>query len=241
MKEIFTVERFELFTSVNKTVKRLFIGSCILFLLTKIVLIKSCLINIPVFCSLGSIFSQFVQDLSLSTLASVIFYFFIVHIKNYNDSKNIKPLIEKIVNSLISRFCNSFNQMANARQITFNEKFPNETEILNMCQTTSPNDLTTSHDPYTFQPLNWQRFLYGEVVMSNDEISQLFAVINFLPAPLIEILYNLKKCNYFGSIIFNSDKNLVKTTDFIFLKEYILAYSEIIKSLSEYELKVPLV
>lgn len=99
------------FNNIDKSLLIILIFSIIV-----IVSIDFWLINIPEKVSWGYEFGKILYPLCMAYIASFIFYFVTVHIKNVKDKNNIRPYIYKNATSVIGFHTGIHNSLQNSAQ-----------------------------------------------------------------------------------------------------------------------------
>lgn len=218
-----------IFWSLNSYVKLLFIISLLFAFFYKIFLV-----HVPILFLYADIIGEIAFNLALSTVASVIFFFFIVHKKEYNDRNNINPIIVSISCQIVNSCFSAFSQMSKASGQNISFISLQKDEISNFCRLLAPTGLSNTVDAKYFQPITWMQFLNEQTFKFDSNTQDLFVLINYVPSSLMVLIYKIKSCRLFYFLTFNANLDLSRTPSFEFLSTEIFDYILLIKELDEY-------
>nr|WP_306288236.1 hypothetical protein [Pseudoalteromonas sp. WY3] len=188
----------------NKTLNCLFLLSLIFVLVITFFSTK-----IPLLVSFGQEIEVLIFRLSLSFLASYVFYFVVVHYKSYRDKKNLYPYVKGYTASILDKYEGLFNAL---KAEAYNDYEKHTYKTLNKLSIDSIEETLLLIDVRTSAPLvsahlgrklNWMEYL---VYTSNEiekSINDLLLVSSHLDSELIKILFHIR-----ASLLFKLSRNL---------------------------------
>ena len=197
--------------------------------------------KIPLFISFGQEIETLLFRLSLSFLASYVFYFVVVHYKSYRDKQNLYPYVRGYTASILNKYEGLFNALKGAAYNDYEKhtyKTLNELSIDSIEETLLHIDVRTSAPLFSAhlgRNLNWIEYL---VYTSNEiekSIDDLLLVSSHLDSELIKILFHIKVSSLFY-LSRNLSTNLLglKDNNFAVIKKDFYDFHLYCKSLADY-------
>ncbi len=220
----------------NKTLNYLFVLSLIF-----VIAITFFSTKIPLLLSFGQEIEALTFRLSLSFLASYVFYFVVVHYKSYRDKQNLYPYVKDCTAVILNKYEELFNALKGKAYKDYEEhtyKTLNELSIDSIEKTLLLIDVRTNAplvSAHLGRNLNWMEYL---VYTSNEiekSIDDLLLVSSHLDSELIKILFQIR-----ASLLFKLSRDLssnhlrLKGNNFALNKKYFYDFHLYCKSLADY-------
>lgn len=167
-----------------------------LFILTY----KFILVNISEIFPGASILGEITFDISLAILSSFIFYFFVVHIKEYRDKKIVLRIVNNKILNLITARNYIFNQLKEASKVSSETDETTERYINSIFKAINPNDKS----PLIFNEMldqhNWLQFINYYLSQSLNIITDIYQFMPYLESDLLNILYKIEESKFISHL-----------------------------------------
>ena len=217
----------KMISALDKIVKRLFYVSCILIFLIEFVFSR-CTELFNGGAKIGTIIS----GLSLSVIASTIFYFFLVHIKDYRDKAAMNKFITASAIGLVGLGYTLFDGLAKGSKVVFAGLFPSKNEIEEICKNISLNGLSELHNGPPYKPVSWILFMNEYSLLTRKLSERIFLLMPYTPTSLLKITFEINDCFFLGQVNrIAMNPNLISKQDISFMSPQMLDYSILIKEL----------
>lgn len=178
-------------------------------------------------------FGLIVETILVSVLASYIFYFFVVHIKEYSDRIHTEPYIQKhalrpvgdCVSQLLefSKIVNSPMPLAKMDKVLITSAFQKIDPYSNAPLILSPSNLHA----------NWFQYFDYHRSRTRESISRVFSQLIYVDAELISLLSAIDECSHFSqlNLLLNTRVN---NRDMLAWVSAFTKYCELCKQLNDY-------
>lgn len=141
----------------------------LLFFSIVTVLINDIIFNeTPEFISFGHELGTVLSNLSLAYIASYIFYYVVVVIKEKKDKSNIYSAVYEWTNQLVGRAYSVYHEIISAsgtNNTDFDKKTITKEQFRELCSLANPNDI--SRNTVLGSPSNLQLASYGNIIYNN--------------------------------------------------------------------------
>lgn len=180
--------------SLNKFIRYAFIIS-IIFLIIKIFILNDMNEEFPKANEIGIVF----ESILISIISSIIFYFFIVHIKYVKDKKNINNFLKKEIEIIFDNYSAIYREFAKILKIYFTE-LPSNDDIINICENIKEEEqfiiFNISYEKTIEEKHNACK--YFDKLFSNIEwtIKNIYSFMPFLETDLINIFEEIKNNSF---------------------------------------------
>lgn len=183
----------ELIKTLRKDLGLLFIVSILIVLM-----INFWLIDIPQFFNKGNTIGVLIEKLCMSYISAFIFFFFVVHIKQQKDKRNIYQFVaEKSIN-IISCGQTIGRDLAKDSNVKLKTYYPSKEELLEICYKINPYSEPTTLVSWSGLKLNWFSHFEKYRQDSMDSINEIYAKMPFLDAQLIKHLSLIESSPFFS-------------------------------------------
>jgi len=220
----------------------------LIFSISVIVSIDFWLINVPEIVSWGYEFGKILYPLSMAYIASFIFYFVTVHIKNVKDKTNIKPYIYKNVTSVIGFHTGIHNSLQNsAKPSAFQGKILfNESEYLDLLTRILNNgDRISPLQAITFSQLKVPTliFLLTQIQVMKKLLEDCVIVSQNHYSEFIKIATSILDSDLFRVLVLNeylitNRIMILNSTNINQISKWLAEYDENMNKLFEYLMKM---
>jgi hypothetical protein len=189
--------------------------------------------------------------LSLSYIASFIFYFLVVHLKNLQNKFNIYEYIENKNKNIIQEVERFLGDFKKTTKINYISKFPTKEELdkfFNNINLISPSP-EIIFDEISGHFISWFDYFKDHKKSINKVLEKIYHYIIYLESDYVKLLLHIEDCNFFndldrisGFIVFDNNlkkdinltKNLVKYIKPGALSKSLFEYFSLIKELELY-------
>jgi hypothetical protein len=199
-KYILSIKKYIL--SLKKWIRYTFLTS-IIFLIIKIFVLN----DIDECCSKGYEIGIIFENISIAIISSIIFYFFIVHIKYVKDKININIFLNKEIERIFDNYRVIYREFANKLGINFID-FPSNNNIRNICKNIKEEDQFTIFNINDGKQIdekhNACKYFYKHFSKIEWSINKIYSFMPFLETDLINIFEEIKD-NLF---IIENEKNI---------------------------------
>ena len=184
-----------IYRSIKKVPKEanLLFGCALAGLLLKFLLLTQMPIHLEWVRSLMELF----QDVMVSIVASYIFFFFVVHIKEHADKKVVSPYIEKHTKRVVGECISQLSDIAQGSGINLKLDDLNQERVTSAFLKINP----TSNAPLMFFPpngyANWLQYFQFHNSRSKESINRVLAQFTFLEAKHVSLLVSIDDCLHF--------------------------------------------
>lgn len=173
----------------------------LLISLVSIILIDTVFIKLPELFDGGSGLLNAYYNFCIGMVASYIFYFVVVHIKEEKDKKNIGPYIGGKSMLVV----NDYERFIRAVGYTNENQYPSQFEIKRSFEQIDPNSRTPSMMcANTHQNVTWFQYMNYFRTQSQESIGKVFEKMPFLDSELVKLLSDIDNCSYFAQVEFIS-------------------------------------
>lgn len=193
--------RLKLITALPSTVKWLFGLSFVLMLFIKFVFN-----NQTELFKGAAIWGDIFFNLCLSTISSVIFYFFLVHLKEFSEKEVLNPVVIDAANGLLTYSRIMLRMLSNESKVEISGYNPSKEELKLICNKINPLADGPIICPINLKKICWILCLNDTVINSSVPIDRLFLLIHHLPSPLIKLVIEVKQNSLFNIITFSTLK-----------------------------------
>jgi hypothetical protein len=177
--------------SVNQSVIIVFLSSLLFIAIYKFLLLR-----IEEYFVGASVMGEIFYEIALAIVASSIFYFVVVHLKDYHDKK----IVQKILYHKLIRISNIKNmllrELFQKSGIAPNNIAVSEESLRAVLSSISPNDPS----PPVFELMktnpNWTTYLIYFSRQTLDVVRDAYQFMHYLDSPLLEILHKIENSNY---------------------------------------------
>lgn len=220
----------ELIKTLRKDLGLLFIIS-----LSIVLMINFWLIDIPELFTKGNTIGVLVEKLCLSYISAFIFYFFVVHIKQQKDKRNIYQFVAEKSICIISYGQTIGKDLAKDSNVKLKAYYPSKDELLEICYKIDPYSEPTTLVNWSGLKLNW--FLHFENYRQEtmNAINEIYTKMPFLDAKLIKHLSLIESSQFFS--LTKSMQNIpfkVKNENLLNFVEIIASYLKTIKDFEKF-------
>lgn len=213
--------------ALDKIVKRLFYVSCIIIFFIEFVFSRW-----TEFFKGGAKIGTLISGLSLSVIASTIFYFFLVHIKDYRDKAAMNKFITASAIDLVGLSYTMFDGLAKGANVEFSDLYPSKEETEEICKNISPEGLSAVYSVFPFQPLTWVLFMNEKYLQFRKSSERIFLLMPYTPTSLLKITFEINDCLFLGQVNRNAmNPNLICNQNLSFMSVSMFDYSLLIKEL----------
>lgn len=220
----------ELIKTLRKDLALLFIVS-----LLTVLMINFWLIDIPEFFNKGNTIGILAEKLCMSYISAFIFYFFVVHIKQQKDKRNIYQFVaEKSIN-IISYGQTIGRDLAKDSNVKLKTYYPSKEELLEICYKIDPYSEPTTLVSWSGLKLNWFSHFEKYRQDSMDSIHEIYAKMPFLDAQLIKHLSLIESSPFFS--LTKAMQNFpfkAKNENLLNFADKILNYLETVKEFEQF-------
>jgi hypothetical protein len=156
------------------------------------------LVNIPEFFHGGNVLGSIAEKLCLSYMSAFIFYFLVVHIKQYNDKKNIYSYVAIKSNLIIGHGQEIARDLALFSKVPLKGTYPNKDELMEMCSKIDPYSQTRLLLSFGGQTANWYQFFENNRIQTLEAINDIYAKMPFLDTKLVNQLSKIQDAHIFS-------------------------------------------
>ncbi len=206
----------------------------LLLALVAVILIDVVFVSVPELFPGGARIVVVIHAISLAFIASYIFYFVVVHLKQTSDKRNIQPFValktKQIVNGIRAITHAIVLHTGNDPE---EEKYPSKAKLADMCEHINPYGPA----PETYRRMgtgddSWMDYLMYWKENTEERLSEIFLQGQYLESAHVGILLRIQQSSFFSAL------DLVPSTilneDLTFLSGPIYDLSESAKSLESY-------
>lgn len=178
---------------------------------------------------LGNVF----KDVLVSIIASYVFFFFVVHIKEFSDKKIVSPYVTKHSKRVVSE---CISQLAD---ITKNSDVELKLDSLSLKDITSAflKINPTSKAPLVFflpdGYANWIQYFQFHNVRSKESINRVLGQLKFLEAKHVSLLVAIDDCLHFQTMN-HMQNHKINNADMSAFASFFFDYCELCKKLNTY-------
>lgn len=174
-------------------------------------------------------------NVSISTVASIIFYFFIVHLKEFREKEILNPIVIKAADGILRFSRVLLNRLSSNSKVEISGHYPSKDELRLMCSKTNPLGDGPVISPINLKQMCWILCLNDTVITSSLPIDRLFLLIQHLPKPLIRLVIDIKENTLFNIIALSAlNPGNCGVTNLDFMSEQMIKYFELMKELQLY-------
>ncbi|WCN10714.1 hypothetical protein [Marinomonas mediterranea] len=155
--------------AVNPTLTFLFVLS-----IFSIILIDFFLIEVPEFVGWGAEFGKVWSSLCVSIISSYIFYFVVVHIKEYKDSLNLGLYLSRKCQAVLSSHEQVMRELRSKIEDDSNEKYYDLETLHKAFLAISPHGKAPMVIGPHLNNANWLQFFYNKSQVSKDQIRKVY-------------------------------------------------------------------
>jgi len=205
-----------------------------------VILIKFWLIEIPEFFNGGYKIGQIWSDLCFSYISAFIFYFIVVHVKEFTDKVNLYRYISRFTNAIISQAKKLANDLSSDSMVMLKSDYPTKDELSSICTIINPNRESPKFIGVTlsdFYPI-WMQYFENNRKIIIEYADRILSRNLIYDSELIKILAEICDCKFFN-IVHHSESNRPSTnryskTNLLFIEDPMYDFFSLIKSLECY-------
>jgi hypothetical protein len=237
MKILFFNKLSNIMHDINKSIKHIKPVIKIVFVIS--LLYSLCyqfiFLNMPELFPYANGFGIITFNLSLSFIASIIFYFIAIHIREYENKKKANSIVKnKIVRLLDIERVVTTNMILESSyeskgNVDSKEDFVNVMSKIKMKDIPPPNVflINTKNN-------NWEGFLFYFINNSQIIIKEIYQFMPYLELDLLVILDQLEGCQYFEYEKYSSKITFTDNLDLSWMAGAYHKYRKLIHNLSDY-------
>lgn len=189
-------------------------------------------------------FFSLLSALSLAFIASYIFYYIVVVLKEKRDAKNINLIISHWIKELIGRGRSIVYLLEEAAERTSYHDWEKITqhEFEDLCMAANPTKeskkrlLSFIHQPN--KPTYGQLVFHNSIQNVNSLIDRIFVYMPYLESDLITLISALKQSSHFKNAEFLGNK--IGNQDFSAFSKDMFEYLQMLKDIADYHNKTML-
>jgi len=208
------------------------------FSLTVVILNDILLCDMPEIFKYGDKIGQILSNLSLAYIASYIFYFVVVVLKEKQDKKNIYLSVYESTKHLVGRAYSVYNYIV-ASSGTDNQRYDKKTitkeQFKELCKLANPNAIPKNKKlgQPNGQDATYGRFIYnGAVSYVKLYTERIFNYMPFLDSEHVRLINRLYNSNFF--LVADSLTWPTKNTDFSVYADNMFEFLEFVRELDNY-------
>ena len=199
------------------------------------------LVNIPEKFTGGYKLGQLAYNICVSYISAFIFYFFVVHLQNQKDKKNLYGCFSRYAQNIITKAKDVARDLATKSNTRLESNYPTKEELNLICRSIDPNSdsplflgiETEKNHPNWIQYFandGMQQSKYSEKILSKDN--------SILDSTFVRILTEIEDCSLFN-IVNILVKNMPKEdklaeSNLSSIEVPLVEYFELIKKLELY-------
>lgn len=163
------------------------------------------------------------EAILISILASYIFYFFVVHLKEFNDKDTVRPAINLRLQRVYGRCAMQLHEIAKATNATFDLDDVTEEQIDGAFSQINPNADAPMVVGIEGRHLNWPEYFNNFVHETKLVISKILEHPGYLEPRLVRALVDIENSSHFAfteSVVLYSRNGMRNTDLSVFSKQY---------------------
>lgn len=184
---------------------------------------------------------QIANNICLSYISAFIFYFFVVHLQNQKDKKNLYSYFSRYAQNIILKATDVSRDLATKSNTPLGSNYPTKEELNLICRSIDPNSdsplflgiQTEKNHPNWIQYFandGMQQSKYSEKILSKDN--------SILDSNFVRILTEIENCSLFNIVnilVENMPKgDKLAKSNLSFIEAPLFEYFELIKELELY-------
>lgn len=169
---------------------------------TLALLLKILLLNrLPLLFSGAYELGLIAEAILASVVASYVFYFFVVHIKEQADREIVRPYLARHSMRVVGDCASQLRELANVSRVTLDLRSLSETDVSSAFSAIPPY----SHAPMLLSPdpsdhANWFDYFIEHERRTRESIRRLLDQLPFLDASLVGVLVAIDDCSHFHNM-----------------------------------------
>jgi hypothetical protein len=193
----------------------------------------------PEIFSFGDELGAVLSNLSLAYIASYIFYYVVVVIKEKNDKRNIYSTVYVWTNYLVERAYSVYHEIISASGVNhtdFDKKTITKEQFIELCKLANPNAIsknTVLGFPANPQPARHGQLIYNNAVSNVQAYSdKIFNYMPFLDSEHVRLINKLHSSTFF--MVATTFLYQTQNTDFSVYAENMYEFLEFVRKLDMY-------
>ncbi len=189
------MKALKLFLSVSP-----YLNTALAIAVTSIAVMDIYLFHRPEIVPWGAEFGRIYYTLCISMMASYVFYFIVVHLKEQADKENINAFVKNKVLGIINEHKSLINELKKAANCHSEETYLHKGQVEEVFRAINPKGKAPLLLGQSGQHANWMFYLKYHNERVQKSIQKIFVKMTFLDSRLVAILADIDDCHHFNAI-----------------------------------------
>ena len=138
-----------------------------------------------------------IDNILYSVLASCIFYFFVVHLKEESDRGIVLPYVYKQARRVVGICVSKLHNASTAAELLIPFRDADREKIKVIFGKLHPNGAVPNHTTLQGEPYKWLQSLVDDMDRTRHHSRNILAQMRFLDAELVGIMLRIEDCGHF--------------------------------------------